>query len=294
MIVWPIWASTSCSESKIDELWIIQGPLSRGALEKWESESLWIFAETPQAVSGSQLRWGSSRPTICKPWNPWKCALLSISRISHMIMLGQKEYCCISCILLEKNLHNYGHYSFTYGDAVLYSNISLTISQDFPRPAQSWIWGLRTRGWWWEQSEGSSQAPARPAHTIYSSSSAMWSEKRHLVQGVEKALEPDEVANHPEDAQEPHHPHRPHDLAGLLGLNQNLTIDRSPTCPIIFMFSSPARMTENMVGRIPTRSTRFILSETNFLLFGQTSRRKKYLDMFLIPKYFITRWRRRQ
>ena len=36
------------------------------------------------------------------------------------------------------------------------------------------------------------------------------------MQGVEKALEPDKVANHPEDAQEPHHPHRPHNLAGLL------------------------------------------------------------------------------
>ena len=43
------------------------------------------------------------------------------------------------------------------------------------------------------------------------------------------------------------------------------------------MFSSPARMAENMVGRIPIRSTRFILSDTNFLLFGQTSSRKKYL-----------------
>ena len=107
------------------------------------------------------------------------------------------------------------------------------------------------------------------------------------MQGVEKALEPDEVANHPEDAQEPHHPHRPHDLAGLLDLNQNLTIDRSPTCPIIFMFSSPARMTEKMVGRIPIRSTRFILSETNFLLFGQTSRRKKYLFIFILPNYLI-------
>ena len=35
-------------------------------------ESLGIFAETPQVVGGSQLKWGSSRPTICKPWNPWK------------------------------------------------------------------------------------------------------------------------------------------------------------------------------------------------------------------------------
>ena len=53
------------------------------------------------------------------------------------------------------------------------------------------------------------------------------------------------------------------------------------------MFSSPARMTEKMVGRIPIRSTRFILSETNFLLFGQTSRRKKYLFIFILPNYLI-------
>ena len=53
------------------------------------------------------------------------------------------------------------------------------------------------------------------------------------------------------------------------------------------MFSSPARMMEKMVGRMPIRSTRFILSKTNFLLFGQTSRRRKYLsiDYQSIPKY---------
>ena len=38
-------------------------------------------------------------------------------------------------------------------------------------------------------------------------------------------------------------------------------------------------MTEKMVGRIPIKSTRFILSEINFFLFGHTSSRRKYLSI---------------
>lgn len=43
------------------------------------------------------------------------------------------------------------------------------------------------------------------------------------------------------------------------------------------MFSRPARMMEKMVGMMPIKSTRFILSVRNLLLFGQTSSRRKYL-----------------
>ena len=94
---------------------------------------------------------------------------------------------------------------------------------------------------------------------------------------VEKTLEADEMANHPEDAQESHHPHSPHDLARLGG--KLVDHGRSLACPIIFMFSSPARMMLKMAGRIPTRSTRFILSEIKFFLLGQTRSRRKYLDI---------------
>ena len=58
------------------------------------------------------------------------------------------------------------------------------------------------------------------------------------------------------------------------------------------MFSRPARMMEKMVGMMPIKSTRFILSVRNLLLFGQTSSRRKYLALIfesLYVKHKLTR-----
>ena len=58
------------------------------------------------------------------------------------------------------------------------------------------------------------------------------------------------------------------------------------------MFSRPARMMEKMVGMMPIKSTRFILSVRNLLLFGQTSSRRKYLALTfesLYVKHKLTR-----
>ena len=169
-----------------------------------------------------------------------------------------------------------------------------TILQDFGHPAQSWIWGLRRRGWWWAQWEGSAQAPARPApDKIFAIKSKA---RRYLVQGIEEALEPDEVANHPEDPQEPHHSYRPHNLARLINHNMLLSIDLTPA-----RLSSCSQVLRGLrriwwAGSRSGRPGSSCPTQTSSCSGRQAAARNIWLYVFPTKMIWLTltRWQRRQ
>ena len=159
--------------------------------------------------------------------------------------------------------------------------IFLTIVQDTVHLAQNWIWGWRRQGLWWSRWAGSSQAHAKPAQDD--------SNPNPLIEGwnCDSSKPPGGVCRKDFGGRRnvesswrcarialPSQSSRSGSPGGKL-----VDHGRSLACPIIFMFSSPARMMLKMAGRIPTRSTRFILSEIKFFLLGQTRSRRKYLDI---------------